>query len=76
MCIFLGNLKIFIFSLFVFYIVDNDNQQYNKDEFKNKDMFKHRLDEILLTGDEYYKEVGEKKDSLLSNLSNPVWSRA
>ena len=46
------------------------------DEFKNKDMFKHRLDEILLTGDEYYKEVGEKKDSQLSNLSNPVWSRA
>ena len=39
MCIFLGNLKIFIFSLFVFYIVDNDNQQYNKDEFENKDIY-------------------------------------
>lgn len=46
------------------------------EEFKYKDMFKHRLDEILLTGDEYYKEVGEKKDSLQSNLSKPVWSRA
>jgi biotin operon repressor len=46
------------------------------EEFKHKDMFKHRLDEILLTGDEYYKEVGEKKDSLQSNLSKPVWSRA
>ena len=39
MCIFLGNLKIFIFFLFVYYIVDNDNQQYNKDEFKNKDIY-------------------------------------
>lgn len=46
------------------------------EEFKHKDMFKHRLDEILLTGDEYYKEVGEKKDSQPLNLSKPVWSRA
>ena len=43
MCIFLGNLKIFIFSLFVFYIVDNDNQQYNKDEFENKDIYLNTL---------------------------------
>lgn len=43
------------------------------DEFKNCDFFKHRLDEIMLTGDEYYKEVGEKKDSLPSNPSKPEW---
>lgn len=43
------------------------------EEFKNKDFFKHRLDEILLTGDEYYKEVGEKKDSQLPSPLKQEW---
>lgn len=38
------------------------------DQFKNKDFFKHRRDEIMLTGSNYYQEVGEKKDSQLTSM--------
>ena len=43
------------------------------EKYRNKSFFKHRRDEILLRGAEYYREVGEKKDLLLSNTSEKVW---
>lgn len=40
------------------------------DERKNHPFFKHRLDEIMLKGRQYYEETGEKKDcALLSTLN-------
>ena len=43
------------------------------DELKNKGMHKQRMSEILVKGDQYYKETGEKKSSLSSSKLNEKW---
>lgn len=43
------------------------------DELKYKGMHKQRMSEILVQGDRYYKETGEKKSSLSSSKLNDKW---
>lgn len=44
------------------------------DSMKNKGIYKHRMAEICHVGDRYYKEIGEKKDSIPANTSKTIWS--
>lgn len=46
------------------------------DKYKSEPTYKHRLQDINLSGNQYYTEVGEKKDLSQPKPSNSVWSKA
>lgn len=44
-------------------------------QYKNHGIAEHRMEEIRITGSQYYRETGEKKDSRPAKESSTKWSQ-
>ena len=45
------------------------------EKYKNHGIAQHRMEQIRITGSEYYRETGEKKDSQFTRESSTKWSQ-